>query len=473
MSGLCLAIRLRQSGIDDIVIIEKSDEVGGTWLENDYPNSGCDVPSMLYSFSFAPYYDWTWKYARQPEILQYFRDVADRFDVRQHICFGQCVTDARYDESAKHWHVTLDDGSERTTDYFVSAVGQLNRPRIPKIDGAESFEGKTWHSARWDFQSDLTGKNVAIIGNGASTIQFIPGTAEKAGRLYLFQRSASWIHPLHNYRYPGWAKWCFHHLPLAAKLHRLWIFLMCEWRIIAFRENSLANRIYRWWLTRKMKSLIRPEMQDQLIPKYAPGCKRILLSADYLQTVQRPNVTLVTDDVTRFEPNALCAGDQAYPVDVVIYGTGFEATGLLQPMTISGRGGVRLQDAWSGHPQTLYGLATPGFPNFFMLYGPNTNLGHNSIIYMVEAQVNYILQCINEAEKRGTPELEVREDAVRAYDSEVQRSLGTTVWAGDCTSWYKTADGTIPNNWFASAYAYHKRTRTADFSAWSFQSADS
>ena len=229
MSGICLAIRLKQAGIHDFVILEKSTDLGGTWLDNSYPNAGCDVPSFLYSFSFAPNYNWSTKYARQPEILQYFREIADRFALRPHIVFDTHVARSEYCEETHRWTVTQNDGQQRTADFFVSAVGQLNRPRIPRIDDAELFQGSTWHSARWNREVDLAGKRVAVVGNGASTVQFLPEVAARAAHVYLFQRSPSWIHPLHNYRYAAWARWCFRNLPAAARLHRLWIFLMCEW----------------------------------------------------------------------------------------------------------------------------------------------------------------------------------------------------------------------------------------------------
>ncbi|HQX49632.1 MAG TPA: NAD(P)/FAD-dependent oxidoreductase [Planctomycetaceae bacterium] len=472
MSGLCLAIRLKKAGISDFTIVEKSDDVGGTWFENSYPNCGCDVPSFLYSFSFAPNYNWTRKYARQPEILQYFRDCADRFGIRPHVVFNRHVTQADWNEETHRWAVTLDDGQQLTADYLVSAVGQLNRPRIPQIPGADQFQGLSWHSARWNHAVDLTGKKVAIIGNGASTIQFVPEVAAKAERVYLFQRTPSWIQPRHNYRYPRWLQWCFRNLPMAAQLHRLWLFLMCELRIVAFRQGTVASWIYRWWLKRTMKTLIRPELTDALIPDYTPGCKRILLSSDYLQTLQQSNVTLVTEGLQSFGRDSVATVSREFPVDVVIYGTGFESTGFLQPMTIAGRGGVSLEGTWNGRPRTLFGLATPAFPNMFMLYGPNTNLGHNSIIYMVESQVDYLMKCLAEADRRKCCEIEVSEAAVTEYDKKLHTALEESVWAAECTNWYKTADGTISNNWAGSAMLYRIQTKRPDFNAWTFRFGD-
>jgi cation diffusion facilitator CzcD-associated flavoprotein CzcO len=472
MSGLCLAIRLKQAGISQITILEKSSEVGGTWLDNCYPNSGCDVPSFLYSFSFAPKHDWTMKYARQPEILEYFKECADRFEIRNLIQFNTTVQSAVYDETSATWNVTTDSGEQLTSDIFVSAVGQLNRPRTPQLEGLDQFEGDSWHSARWNHDVDLTDKTVAVIGNGASAIQFVPQIADRVRQLYLFQRTPSWIHPLHNYRYPGWAKACFNNIPLAGKAHRLWIYLMCEWRIIAFQEGSLANRIYTWWLRWQMKRLIPRDQWSTLIPDYSPGCKRILLSSDFLQTMQRDNVELVTDSATRFEKNAICTETESRDIDAVIFATGFDAIGFLQPMDIRGRNGVSLHDAWSVRPKTLLGIATPDFPNMFLLYGPNTNLGHNSIIFMVEQQVKYITRCLKHMVANNLQEIEVQKAAVDKYDSDVQKHLSTSVWAGDCSSWYKASDGTIPNNWWGSATAYRLRMRKPDLSLFNFSSPE-
>lgn len=469
MSGLGMAIRLRQAGYRNITLLEKSQDVGGTWLENSYPNCGCDVPSFLYSFSFAPKPDWTEKYARQPEILQYFRECADRFRIREFIRFGTTVTGAAWNEESAVWQVTTAEGITLEAEFLVSAVGQLNRPRYPDIPGRDEFQGAQWHSARWNHSAELKDRRVAVIGNGASSIQFVPSVAQQASHLWLFQRSPSWIHPLHNYRYPRWAHWCFRKLPLAARLHRLWIFLMCEWRIIAFREGSLASRIYRNWLAHKMRKVLPPAMHSTLIPEYEPGCKRILLSSDYLQTVQRPNVTVVTAPIERLTRDTIVTSADSVAVDAVIYATGFEATELLQPLRILGQNGLALHDAWKDHPQALCGIMTPGFPNLFLLYGPNTNLGHNSIIYMVEHQVSYILKCLKRMRRQGSVTIEPRPEATQQYDAEVQRRLQDTVWAGACSSWYKKPDGSIPNNWHSSAAAYARMLRRPDYAALLFR----
>ena len=468
ISGLCLAIRLKQAGFDHLTILEKSDEVGGTWLKNTYPNAGCDVPSYLYCYSFAPNYRWTTKYARQPEILAYLKSCADRFGVRPHIRFGTSVESAEFDEESNTWRIRTDSGEELVAEIFVSAVGQLNRPKTPPFDGLDRFGGAAWHSARWNHDYDLTDRTVAVVGNGASAIQFLPEVARKAKKTYLFQRSPCWIQPLHNYRYPAWAQWGLRFAPLCARLHRLWIYLTCECRILAFREGSWLHKEYERRLRRQMRRQIPRRHWPQLIPEYSPGCKRILLSNDYLQTLARDDVEVVSDAIQRVENDSIVTASETKQVDAVIFATGFKTNEFLQPMEIRGRGGQRLDDAWEGRPKALYGLATPGFPNLFMLYGPNTNLGHNSIIFMVQRQVDYLVRCLRRLNKLGAQTIEVTREAMDRYDQDVQTKLKASVWAGDCSSWYKSADGSIPNNWWGSATAYWLCTRRPKFSDFRF-----
>lgn len=468
MSGLCLGIQLKKAGFDNFTILEKSSEVGGTWFENTYPNAGCDVPSYLYCYSFAPNFNWSMKYARQAEILSYFKDCAERFGLRSHIRFETTAESATFDEGNGLWGVTTDTGDELSANVFVSAVGQLNRPHIPSFDGLDDFEGAVWHSARWNHDIDLTDKTVAVIGNGASAIQFVPEIAEKVKQLYLVQRTPSWIQPLSNYRYPKWARWSFRSVPLCARLHRLWIYWMCEWRIIAFREGGTVNREYARRLRRQMRRQLPQDQWPQLIPNYSPGCKRILLSNDYLQTAQQDNVELVCEPLQRFKRDGFVTEMRTRAIDAVIFATGFKATEFLQPMKIRGRGGLDIEDAWNGRPKAHHGMTTPGFPNLFMLYGPNTNLGHNSIIFMTEQQVKYVIRCLRRLKKSNSDLMEVRQAAAESYDAHVQHQLRSSVWAGDCTNWYKSADGSIPNNWWGSATAYWARVRRPKFSDFEF-----
>jgi cation diffusion facilitator CzcD-associated flavoprotein CzcO len=464
MSGLCLAIQLKRAGFDSFTIIEKSHQVGGTWHENSYPNSGCDVPSYLYSFSFAPKYDWTLKYARQPEIFQYFRDCADKFGINSHIRFSVAVESARFDENRSVWVVNLSDGETLEAEFFVSAVGQLNRPKIPDFPGLDRFQGAKWHSANWNHNFDLKGKRVAVVGNGASAVQFVPTLAEQAERTFVYQRSPNWIQRFNNYRYSEFSKRLFRAMPWTAKMHRIWIFAMNEWRIRAIVDPWIANPIYHMWIKWRMGGRIRKDLRPKLIPNYTPGCKRILLSNDFLETLQRPDVEVITDPITGFTADSIETTAGSTKIDAVIFATGFESLDFLQPMEIQGRDGVTLNAAWRERPKTLLGLATPGFPNLFMLYGPNTNLGHNSIIYMVESQVDYIIKCLRHMQANGLGEIEVTPEAVEKFDRKLQRKLRRTVWAGECTSWYKKADGSITNNWYGAALEYRWATRKPNFS---------
>ncbi|MEO1527180.1 MAG: NAD(P)/FAD-dependent oxidoreductase [Planctomycetota bacterium] len=467
-SGLCMAIRLRQAGFHSVVVLESADDVGGTWLKNNYPNAGCDVPSYLYSFSFATRYPWSQRYARQPEILAYLRDCAERFGIRENIHFQTSVQAGAFNEATGCWTVTTNNGTFEA-EFLVSAVGQLNRPHQPSFEGVDKYEGKVWHSARWNHDFELEGKRVAVIGNGASTIQFLPSLADKAEHTTLFQRTPSWIQPFRNDPYSSFAKAALRFIPGLPSVYRWWTFARHDWRIIAFRQGTI-NREYGRRLKRQMRKLIPEDQWEQLIPGYSPGCKRILLSNDFLQTIMRPDVSVVSDRVERLDATGIVTGENHYPVDAIVCATGFRANELLSPIEFEGRDGLRLDDVWSGRPHAFRGIAVHGFPNLFLLYGPNTNLGHNSIVFMIESQVNYVMRCLKLASRQGHDCIEVHEDTMKRDDEEVQERLEASIWAGDCASWYKTADGKLPNNWWGSAIGYWLRTRKPklnEFRLWS------
>lgn len=468
ISGLCMAIKLKQAGIGSITILEKSNDVGGTWLDNSYPGCGCDVPSILYSFSFAPKHDWSRKYAPQAEILDYFRDCADRFKVREHIQFGTSVTSASFDEEAFVWRIQTEQCEELEADVFISAVGQLSQPKIPDVEGLDSFAGEIFHTARWNHGFDVTGRDIAVIGNGASAIQLVPKVAEKARKVLIFQRSPNWISRRHDYPYPRLVQKAFRWIPGVAKLHRLWIYLLSDMRILLYQRKSLLNKGFTGWLWLRMSRKLPKELHDSVIPKYPAGCKRVLLSNDYLESLHRDNVEVVTQRIREVTPAGIKTDAGETDVDAIVLATGFRSTEFLVPMEVVGRGGVELHDQWKNRPRTYLGMACPRFPNFFMLYGPNTNLGHNSIIFMVESQVRYILRCLKELMKRGDQILEVREEAVDAFDEALQESLNKKVWNGYVSNWYKTADGHIINNWCGSTISYRRQTRKLDLEAFQF-----
>ncbi|MDP7017941.1 MAG: NAD(P)/FAD-dependent oxidoreductase [Pirellulaceae bacterium] len=470
ISGLCMAIRLKQTQAASFTVLEKSDEVGGTWLDNSYPGSACDVPSFLYSFSFAPK-TWARKYAKQSEILDYLRDCADQFGVRDQIRFGAEVANAEYDEKTATWCVTLTSGEQLEADFLIGAVGQLNRPKIPPFKGLDSFEGETFHSARWNHDYDLTGRAVAVIGTAASAIQFVPLVAQQAGRLCIFQRSPNWIMPVNRAVYSRFMQGVFRWVPGVARLNRLSLFLQHEWKIILLKKRSNWNRGLTAWIKRRMRREIPPSLHADLIPSYPAGCKRILLSNDYLDVVQQDHVDLVTERIQEIRSNSIATKEAEYPVDAIIFATGFETAEEICPLQIRGRDGVFLKDQWTPRPRTYLGMLTPGFPNFFTLYGPNTNLGHNSIILMVESQVNYFVRCLRMMADRQMASIEVRPEAVETFDEDLQKGLSKSVWGDPCDNWYKAEDGTITNNWKSSVLSYWWRTRSPDFRQFNVETA--
>lgn len=469
MSGLAMGHYLQRRGIGDFLILEKSEGVGGVWRDNRYPGSGCDVPSHLYSFSFAPKPDWSRKYAPRDEILAYFEDVAERFGLYAHCRFGVSVEALDFDPQAGRWTVTLEDGRTLTARAVVSAVGQLSEPFVPDIEGLDTFDGLVMHTARWDRGVDLTGRQIAVIGNAASAIQLLPIVAEEADRLTVFQRTPNWVIDKPDRKFTALEKWLFKHLPGYRYLYRLGSFAIHEGRYSAFRSGSLASRITRWQLGRKLKKAVPdPALRAKLTPDYEPGCKRILLSNDYFQTLQRSDVDLVTDGVARVESGAILTGTgERIEADAIILSTGFKSTEFLSTLEVTGPDGRTLQDAWGGSPSAYRGVAVAGFPNLFMLYGPNTNLGHNSIIFMTERQAEYVARKIDRLITDDLKRLEVKPQAQAKFDARVQASLAGTVWAGDCPSWYKTPDGRITNNWSGLASAFAISLARPDAQDWS------
>ena len=476
--GLCMAIRLKQAGIDTFTIYEKSDGVGGTWRDNTYPGAACDVPSHLYSFSFASKNDWTRKFAEQPEILAYFESLVDRFDLGPHLRFGAEVTEAHYDDAAGTWTLRTAGAQGRPdgtveADVVVSGLGQLNRPHIPDIPGLESFGGTVFHSARWNHDHDLRGERVGVIGIGASAIQFVPRVAVDARQLTLFQRSSNYVAPKADRAFHSWERWALRHVPGLQGLYRDSIYWRLEARFAVMRRKSRLGR----FMEQRFRKKVRPMVSERLpsaavIPDYPPGCKRILIANDWYPTLLRPDVDVVTSAVERIEPHAVVTADgSSHPVDTLIFGTGFRTTEFLSPLKVTGRGGLDLNEVWADGARAFLGLGVPGFPNLFLLYGPNTNLGHNSILFMIEQQVGYALRMIEEKVTAGLRSVDVRRSAADRFDAEVQAAAADTVWAEDCHSWYKTDDGRITNNWTGHTTDYRRRLSHPDLSDWNLEPA--
>jgi cation diffusion facilitator CzcD-associated flavoprotein CzcO len=469
-SGLCLGVKLREAGLEGFTIFEKSEDVGGTWHENRYPGACCDVPSHFYSFSFERKADWSRKFSPQAEIQDYFRHVAAKYDLRPHIRFGCEIVSARFDEAAGVWRLRTQSGEEHEAEVLASGVGQLNRPHVPEFPGRDSFRGAAFHSARWDHGVDLAGKRVAVIGNAASAVQFIPPVAEQAGHVDIFQRTPNWVMPRLDYAYGARAKWLFARVPGLERLYRWWIYWNFELRFTTFRgrgDGWLAQQVRKAAQDYLAAEIPDPKLRATLTPDYAPGCKRLLISDDYIPALRRENVSVLTSGIERIVPEGVVTKDGVmHAADVIVYGTGFETTSFLAPIAIEGQGGRKLQEVWRDGAEAYLGVAVAGFPNLFLLYGPNTNLGHNSILFMIEAQVRYIVECVGELARSGRAWLDVKPEVQLAFNDELQAALANTVWATSCGSWYKTASGKVTNNWKGFTLEYWWRMRRPDWSAY-------
>lgn len=465
--GIGMGARLRQAGIESFTIHEKAASLGGTWRDNTYPGAACDVPSHLYSLSFAPKIDWTRKFPEQSEILGYLEGVVSDFGLGPHLRFNSEIAAATFDEAAGHWRLDLADGTTEEVDVVVSATGQLNRPFTPDLAGLGSFAGTSFHSARWDHDQDLADRDIAVIGIGASAIQFVPVIAAQARSVTLFQRSVNYVAPKPDGAFSPLTLALFRHLPLARRAYRASIWLRFDATWVLFRQNSRSGRV----LQKAFENGIRPMVSDKLpekavLPDYPVGCKRLLISNDWYPTLLRPEVRVVTDLIDKVRPDGVVAGGRDYPVDTIIFGTGFQSTGFLAPMRIIGRGGADLHEQWTDGAEAHLGMTVTGFPNLFLLYGPNTNLGHNSIVFMIERQIGYILTCIRTLAEDRVAWLDIRPEVQATSNQRLVSELSRTVWAANCHSWYKTASGRITNNWSGPSARYWLRTawpRLADF----------
>jgi cation diffusion facilitator CzcD-associated flavoprotein CzcO len=460
-AGLAMAMRLRRAGHDDFTIVERSHGVGGTWHDNRYPGAGCDVPSHLYCFSFAPKPDWQHKFARQPEIERYFQRCVELYGLASHLQLGTEVLGARFVDG--QWHVQTSRG-ELVADVLISGTGQLNRPHVPALPGLDTFAGRSFHSARWDASFDPRGKRILVVGNGASAVQFVPELAPHAQHLTVLQRTPSYVFPRKDRAYRAVEKWLFRYVPLWRRLYRSLIYWQLESRFTALYQNSLIGKLVTWMCLRNLrKQVADPVLRAKLTPGYPIGCKRIVISDDWYPTLARDNVSVETSAIDRIVPDGVITGGGTHhAADALIFATGFETTSFLAPMQIVGTSGIELQTAWRDGAEAHRGVAVAGFPNLFILYGPNTNLGHNSILFMIECQVRYILGCLDQLARRGARWLDVKREAMARSNAELQQALAQTTWAADCHSWYKTDGGRITNNWSGRTTAYWWKTRKPD-----------
>lgn len=464
--GLCAAIMLREAGIDNFVVLEKAAEVGGTWRENTYPGAACDVMSLMYSFSFAPNPDWTRGYARQPEILDYLKRVSDRFDLRRSIRFGAEVVSEVFDDDNDLWTVTTANGATITARAVISGTGPLHIPNVPAIAGADSFRGPVFHSAQWDHSVDMTGKRVAVIGTGASAVQFVPRLAEQAAHLDVFQRTPAWVLPKLDRPITRAERAAYRGVPGLRKLARAGIYFSHEAVIGAFLEPRympMVRAIARAQLRRQVSD---PQLRARLTPDYEVGCKRMVIDNKYYPALQRSNVSLVTDGIAEITADGIRTVDrQVHPVDVIVYGTGFKVTDKWRDQTLIGRDGLSVQQIWQRGSEAYLGVAAHGLPNYFTLLGPNSGVGNQSIVFMLEAQTRYVVAVLRAMFDRETTRVEVKSHVQQQFNRDLQRSSEGTVWtSGGCSSWYLDEEGTNRAIWPASTLSYWRRKpHLADF----------
>jgi cation diffusion facilitator CzcD-associated flavoprotein CzcO len=460
--GVGMGIRLRQEGIEDFTLFERGATVGGVWRANTYPGAACDVPSHLYSFSFAPGNNWSRRYAPGAEILDYMEEITDRFGIRPHIRFNTEATATRFDPDAGKWTLQTDTGETHSFDVLVTACGQLTRPSTPHVDGLDDFEGQVFHSAEWDHDHDLTGRNVAVIGTGASAIQFVPEIAPLVAKLDIYQRSAPWVIPRFNRAYPEWERRVFERFPLRVKAARAGLFAGFETGTYGFTgQHWVLKPFAKVADAYRERELPDPELRARCTPDYEIGCKRILFTSDWYPTLRRENVELINGAIQKVTPGGVVGSDGVErEADTIIWGTGFDTAGFTAPMDVHGLEGRELGDVWGDSPDAYLGTTVAGFPNMFLLYGPHTNHGSGSVPYTLECQFNYVIDAVGRLRERDLRWIDLRPEAMERWRAEMAARSADTIWVnGGCTSWYTNAAGQNTNNWPGPWLEFRRRTR--------------
>ena len=466
--GLGLAIRLKQAGMDDFVVWERDPEVGGTWWANTYPGCQCDIPSHLYSFSFAPNPEWTRTYPLQPEIREYLRECSNRFGVRDHIRFDCDITAAEWDEAEGRWRMETTQGPF-TADLLFAAPGFLSAPATPALSGLESFEGVTFHTARWNHDHDVTGRRVAVIGTGASAIQAVPMIQPQVERLVLFQRTPPWVMPHRDRAITNFERRVYRRFPALQRIARAFVYWSREMLVPGFVHNPRYLRFAERIAGRHLaKHVADPVLRAKLTPNYSFGCKRVLPSNEWYPAITRPNVDIVTEGIAEVVPNGVVtSGGVLHEVDTIVFATGFHVTDAPFARIIRGREGELMADMWNGSPQAYRGTAVAGFPNLFIVTGPNTGLGHNSLVFMIEAQLDYLMDALRTMEARGATRVEVRRSAQETYNADLQSRMGRTVWnSGGCSSWYLDANGMNTTIYPDFTWRFRRETQRFDVGAY-------
>lgn len=457
--GVGAAAMLRRAGYDDLAVFERAERVGGVWHHNTYPGAACDIPSHLYELSFEPNPRWSRRYAPQAEIQAYVEDVARKYGVLERTRTGTEVEAARWDEERCRWQLETSSGAHEA-DVLVAACGQLSVPRVPPLPGLETFAGPAFHTARWCHDVELSGKRVAVVGTGCSAIQVVPAIQSEVAHLDVYQRSPGWTLPKGDFAYGERARRLFERAPALQRLDRAAVF--------AFQELGAMAMTGRRWLLPPLRALARrqitkaisdPELRRKVTPADELGCKRVMLTDDWYPTLTRPNVELVTEPIAEVGPAAIRTADGAErPTDVLVLATGFRSHDFVAPIEVVGAGGRTLAEEWAEVPRAYLGLSVPGFPNMFLLYGPNTNGGTGSVIYTIECGMRHVLAALRELERSGARRIEVRRQAAEAFDRELRAALAGTVWHSGCTSWYLDRSGNDPNQWPWRWRDYRRRT---------------
>jgi cation diffusion facilitator CzcD-associated flavoprotein CzcO len=463
-SGLGMAIRLREQGIDDFVVLERGADVGGTWWFNTYPGCQCDIPSHLYSFSFALNPEWSRTYSAQPEIQRYLRGCAERFDILRHIRFETEVTGAAYDEDDAVWRIDTSKGPI-AAQILIVAPGGLSAPKLPDIPGLDSFEGTVMHSAQWDGSVEMLGRKVAVIGTGASAIQIVPKIQPDVEKLSVFQRTPPWVVPHRDRKLTRFEHAVYRRLPVVQRAVRAWVYWTRELMVPGLVRDRRFLRIPEFAARKQIEKQVRdPELLDRVTPKYTIGCKRILPSNDWYPAIQRPNTSLVTEGITEVTPRGVVTADGTeHEADTIVCATGFHVTDFPSAEWVRGRDGRRLGEFWNGSPMTFMGSTVPGFPNMFFLTGPNTGLGHNSLVFMIEAQITYVLGALRAMEQSGAAAIEVKQKAYEGWNKALQRRMPQTVWnSGGCKSWYLDRNGMNTTIWPDFTWRFWQKTRQFD-----------
>ena len=446
MSGLCMGIKLREAGFADFTILEKASEVGGTWRENRYPGLSCDVPSRYYSYSFAPNPEWSSWQSPGPEILGYFRGIADRYGLRERIRFGAEVDRAVWEDG--RWRVHTTAGDELEAEVLVSATGVLHHPRVPEIEGLDTFAGHAFHSARWDPDARLDGARVGVVGTGSTGIQIVSELGGRAARLTQFQRTAQWVLPLPNRQYAQPTRALFRRFPALARIaHDAYRAQFEHLFGRAVVEDGWQRRLLDLVCRAHLRTVRDPELRRRLTPDYQPMCKRLVMSGRYYRAVSRPDVELVTEPIARVEPEGVRTADgRLHELDTLVLATGFDAHAYLRPIELVGEDGVRLSEAWTGEPRAYMTVALPGFPNFFMLMGPHSPFGNQSLVTVAETQADYVLAWLRRLRAGEIVAAAPRPEAAARFNDELRAAMPGTVWTTGCSSWYIGADG-LPGNW--------------------------